>query len=191
MIGITGSIGAGKSLVGRILRDHKFCVIDADAAVRDLYRDNNVLRTAIASEFGKDMLTEEGIDRKRMSDLVFSDDSCRKRLESLVYPVLTAYVLRENPAFVEAALFENVPDLVAHLREIWVVEASEEVCLKRLVENRGFSENDALRRISLQRGRSAADYWEKEFPGKTVRFIDNSADETRLAEIIKLLIEEI
>ena len=80
MIGITGTIGAGKSLVGRILRDRKIRVIDADVAVHHLYRDNESLRAAIAKEFGEDMLTEKGVSRTRMANLVFSDSAARKRL---------------------------------------------------------------------------------------------------------------
>ena len=133
MIGITGTIGAGKSLVGRILRDKKIRVIDADVAVHHLYRDDKNLRAAIAKEFGEDMLTEKGISRSRMADLVFKDSFARVRLETLVYPVLTQYLLRANPAFVEAALFENVPDLVAKLEEIWVVSAAREVRKNRLI----------------------------------------------------------
>ena len=188
MIGITGSIGAGKSLVGRILRDQKIRVIDADVAVHHLYRDDQSLRAAIAREFGEDMLTEKGISRSRMADLIFKDASARKRLEALVYPTLTAYLLRANPAFIEAALFENVPELVEHLDEIWVVTATEEVRLKRLVENRGFTEEDARRRIELQRSRDSKNYWKELFPKINVRFIDNSSDETALKNFIESLL---
>ena len=185
MIGITGSIGAGKSLVGAILRKRKIRVIDADVAVHHLYRDNQELRSAIAAGFGADMLTEKGIRRGRMAELVFKDPSARFRLESLVYPVLTDYLLCANPVFVEAALFENVPKLVERLDEIWVVTASEGVRLKRLMEKRGFSEEDARRRIELQRSRDSEEYWQRLFPGKRLRFIDNTLDEDHLRTQIK------
>ena len=188
MIGITGSIGAGKSLVGRLLRDRKIRVIDADVAVHHLYRDNAELRTAIAKEFGEDMLTEKGICRSRMAELVFKDSSARVRLESLVYPVLTEYLLRANPAFVEAALFENIPELVEKLEAIWVVTASEDVRLKRLVENRGFSEDDARRRIDLQRPRDSEEFWRKLFPKTPIKFIDNSSDESALQDAVLALL---
>lgn len=188
MIGITGTIGAGKSLVGRILRDRKFRVIDADVAVHHLYRDNDALRVAIAKEFGEDMLTEKGISRSRMADLVFKDASVRERLEALVYPVLTDYLLRENPAFIEAALFENVPDLVAKLDEIWVVSAAREVRKNRLIANRGFSEIDAERRIELQSAKNSEEEWRRLFPGKKLRFIDNSFDEVALQHMIASLL---
>jgi dephospho-CoA kinase len=189
MIGITGTIGAGKSLVGRILRDHNIRVIDADVAVHHLYRDNDKLRAAIAQEFGKEMLTEKGICRSRMADLIFKDSSARTRLESLVYPVLTDYLLRANPAFVEAALFENVPKLVERLDEIWVVTASEDVRLKRLMEKRGFSEKDARCRIELQRSRDSEEYWQQLFPGKMLHIIDNSLDESALRKVVEELLK--
>ncbi len=190
MIGITGTIGAGKSLVGRILRDQKIRVIDADVAVHHLYRDDKNLRAAIAKEFGEDMLTEKGISRNHMADLVFKDASARVCLEALVYPVLTQYLLRANPAFVEAALFENVPELVAKLDEIWVVSAAREVRKNRLIANRGFSEADAERRIELQSAKDSEDEWRRLFPGKKIHFIDNSGDETQLQNAIEKILQK-
>ncbi len=189
MIGITGTIGAGKSLVGRILRDRRIRVIDADVAVHHLYRDNAELRASIAAEFGEDMLTEKGVSRKRMAELVFRDSSSRLRLEALVYPALTAYLLRESPAFVEAALFENVPELVARLDEIWVVTASREVRKSRLIVNRGFSEEDAERRIELQSAKDSEEGWRRLFVGKELRFIDNSCDEAALEKAVMSLVK--
>lgn len=188
MKGITGTIGAGKSLVGRILRDRKIRVIDADVAVHHLYRDNKALRAAIAKEFGEDMLTEKGISRSRMANLVFSDPTARKRLEALVYPALTEYLLRASPDFVEAALFENVPELVSRLDEIWVVSAAREVRRNRLIENRGFSEEDAERRIELQSVKDSEEEWVRLFPGKKLRFIDNSGDEAALKNLIEKIL---
>jgi dephospho-CoA kinase len=188
MKGITGTIGAGKSLVGRILRDKKIRVIDADVAVHHLYRDNKALRAAIAKEFGEDMLTEKGVSRTRMANLVFNDPTARKRLEALVYPALTEYLLRANPAFVEAALFENVPELVKHLDEIWVVGASREVRKNRLIAKRGFSEEDAERRIELQSAKDSEAEWIRLFPGKKLRFIDNSGNEAELQKMIESIL---
>lgn len=176
MIGITGQIGAGKSYVGRILRSRGERVIDADQAVHQLYRDNQNLRQGIARVFGAGALSESGVDRKFFADLIFRDASARVKLENLVYPVLTAYIRKESPDFVEAALFENVPDMVSLLDEIWVVIAPAETRLRRLMENRNFSQEDALRRMSLQREKDSEDFWKKLFPGKVLRFISNAGD---------------
>lgn len=178
MIGITGQIGAGKSFVGHKLRERKIRVIDADLAVHQLYRGHGELRSAIANEFGPESLTESGVNRNFFADLIFRDAGARLRLENLVYPVLTSYLIKENPDFVEAALFENVPELVEHLSEIWVVMASPEVRLQRLTKNRNMNEADALRRMELQKDKDSEEAWRKLFPNKPLRFIDNSSVDT-------------
>lgn len=174
MIGITGQIGAGKSFVGQMLRERGFRVLDADLAVHELYRDSAGLRAAIAREFGGETLTADGVNRKFIADLIFRDESARKHLEALVYPVLTEYVMLRNPDFVEAALFENVPELVKTLDGIWVVIASEETRFHRLVNRRGLSAEDARRRMDLQSAKNNSETWKKLFPGKEIRFIENN-----------------
>lgn len=187
MIGITGQIGAGKSFVGQMLRK-KYRVIDADFAVHELYRDCRELRSEIAREFGPDALTDEGVNRPFFADLIFKDDGSRQRLENLVYPVLTSYIIQENPDFVEAALFENVPALVEHLAEIWVVTAPAEIRLKRLTQNRRMEESDARRRMALQKHKDSEAAWQKLFPQKTLRFICNDGGEISLPHQLKGLI---
>lgn len=182
MIGITGSIGAGKSMVGNLLRERGCQVVDADKAVHLLYRENAALRAAVVKAFGPQSLTNAGINRTFMANLIFKNEAARELLESLVYPVLIDYILSEKPNFVEAALLEKVPELVKVLDEIWVVDASVEVCLERLMKFRGFSEEDARRRLELQNHRNHRDFWEKAFVGKRIRFIDNSQGEKELRE---------
>ena len=75
-----------------------------------------------------------------------------------------------------------------HLDEIWVVGASREVRKNRLIANRGFSEEDAERRINLQSAKDSEEEWKKLFPEKKLRFIDNSGDEARLQKSIESLL---
>lgn len=177
MIGITGQIGAGKSFVGQMLRGRGHKVLDADVTVHKLYRDDALLRQAISAQFGECALTADGVGRKFIADLIFRNPSARKQLEKLVYPALTRYILQENPDFVEAALFENVPEIVAALDEIWVVTAPAEVRLQRLTApGRGLSPEDARRRMQLQSAKDRPEFWQELFPGKELRFIDNGGD---------------
>ena len=198
-IGITGSIGAGKSLVSSLLRERGYTVLDADSQVHELYRDSKELRAELAEAFGPQSLTESGVNRKFFAGLIFGDVHARERLEGIVYPHLTRAVrefLDDNPngaanaqpRFLEAAILSRVPEIVGMLDEIWVVTANEDVRLKRLIENRGFTEEDARRRIELQHSRDSETYWKNLFPKKTVRFIDNSSDETALKKIIESLL---
>ena len=193
-VGITGSIGAGKSFVGSLLRDRGFRVLDADVAVHDLYRENAALRGELAENFGEECLTPSGVNRDYFIRKIFSDDGARTRLESIVYPHLTQYVkefleepARENPhcvLFVEAALLSRAPGIVGMLDEIWIVDAPEDMRLERLV-NRGMERSDALRRIENQRGECIAE----RFAGKTVHTLENAglrgALESRLDALLR------
>ncbi len=176
MIGITGQIGAGKSFVGQILRDRGFKVLDADKAVHELYCCDTDLRKAIAVEFGAESLIEDGVNRKFFADLIFEDESARKRLENLVYPALTEFVVQQNPDYVEAALFENVPEMVERMDQFWIVTAPEKVRLARLVKQRHLSAEDALRRIELQRLKDDPKVWKSLLLNKPLRFIINDGE---------------
>jgi dephospho-CoA kinase len=91
-IGITGSIGAGKSFVGNLLRARNFQVLDADCKVHELYRDSAGLRAEMASYFGEECLTPAGVNSALIADRVFADANARVKLEQIVYPYLNRAV---------------------------------------------------------------------------------------------------
>ena len=206
-IGITGSIGAGKSFVGALLRARNFQVLDADCKVHELYRDSAGLRAEMAAYFGEECLTPDGVNSALIADRVFADANARVKLEQIVYPYLNRAVAEfftgeaadssnESAAqltsdadkcrFVEAALFSRAPELVKMLDEIWIIDAPESARLERLV-HRGLSESDAKRRIENQRGACAPEL----FPGKRIRTIMNDGDklhvEQQLDELLRYL----
>ena len=189
-VGITGSIGAGKSFVGALLRERGFQVLDADCKVHELYRDCNELRAELADYFGPSCLTMTGVNSVLIADRVFADAKSREKLEQIVYPYLnravedffdadsetSKYVAEvveaaKNYRFVEAALFSRAPELLKMLDEIWIVDAPESVRLQRLIA-RGLSESDASRRIENQRGVCAPEL----FQGKKIRLLTNDGD---------------
>lgn len=189
-IGIVGSIGAGKSFVGTLLRDRGFRVMDADEVVHELYRTSNDLRAVIRCAFGPYCLTQDGVNREFFADLIFRDSDARRRLESLVYPYLTQAVLdffeeSERPSergirFFSAALLDRVPEIVKVLDEIWAVTAPEDIRLKRLIA-RGLSEDDARRRMETQRMNALPSH-------PNIRVVENASDESalwaRIADIL-------
>jgi len=209
-IGITGSIGAGKSFMGELLRARNFQVLDADRKVHELYRDCAELRAEMAAFFGEDCLTPTGVNSALIADRIFADASAREKLEQIVYPYLDRAVAdffdaecagnakcaadsgvecagnagKKGARFVEAALFSRAPSLVEMLDEIWIVDAPENVRLQRLVK-RGLSESDAARRIENQRGACAPEL----FPGKRIRTFTNDGDRTRLESKLDALLE--
>lgn len=193
-IGITGSIGSGKSFVGELLRERGFRVLDADRQVHELYRDSKELRAKLADFFGEACLTPTGVNSALIADRVFADDKAREKLEQIVYPYLNHAVedffdadsetskcvaevvdAAKNYRFVEAALFSRAPELLKMLDEIWIVDAPENVRLQRLIA-RGLSESDASRRIENQRGACAPEL----FAGLRIREITNDGDRSRI-----------
>lgn len=204
-IGITGSIGSGKSFVGELLRERGFRVLDADSQVHELYRDSKELRAKLANFFGEACLTPTGVNSALIADRVFADDEAREKLEQIVYPYLNRAVedffdadsetskcvaevveAAKNYRFVEAALFSRAPELLKMLDELWIVDAPENVRLQRLIA-RGLSESDASRRIENQRGACAPEL----FAGLRIREITNDGDrsriETQLDDLFKFI----
>lgn len=188
-IGITGSIGAGKSTVGKWLREQGFAVLDCDTEVHRLYACNGELRKKLAKTFGKKVLTPEGVSREYLADIVFKDSEKRSLLESIVYPYLeksienffaTSASANDNCAFIEAALLFKVPNTLAKLDEVWNVDASPEVRVERLVK-RGLTREDAERRVELQKQNPALNH-------PQIVSVDNSLTEVELQGMLKSLL---
>lgn len=206
-IGITGSIGSGKSFVGALLRARSFQVLDADRKVHELYRDSAGLRAEMAAYFGEECLTPTGVNSALIADRVFADSKARVKLEQIVYPYLNRAVaefftgeaadsssesatqltrVADKCRFVEAALFSRAPELVKMLDEIWIVDAPESARLERLVQ-RGLSESDAKRRIENQRGACAPEL----FPGKRIRTVMNDGDKLHMEQQLDELLRDL
>jgi dephospho-CoA kinase len=190
-IGITGTIGSGKSTVGEILRGRGFPVLDADACVHSLYRDCAALRKQLAVAFGQECLTAGGVNRKFFAELIFKDDSAREKLESLVYTYLTDavrefFAANSSPVFLEAALLHRIPEVVDLLDQVWLVDAPAQVRLERL-EQRGLSRDDAQRRIETQGDLTAL--WAG--AGTPLKKIDNASSLEQLEGLVAVTLESL
>jgi len=157
VIGITGNIGTGKSTVAGILAGLGVHVVDADRVVHDLYRDpNGSLVQAIATEFGKEILAQDGsLDRTALGEVAFNDAAALERLELIVHPAVVAAVRQELdwtlthvPCAIEAIkLIES--DLVVMLDAVWIVVATPEMQRERL-RVKGMAPGEAQRRLDVQ-----------------------------------------
>ncbi len=109
-IGLTGSVGAGKSSVARRLAERGALVIDADALARRATEDPEVL-ARIAAEVGPDLVVDGRLDRAATARRVFDDPAARSRLEAIVHPWV-----RRAAAAIEAAAMAAAtpPPLVVH-----------------------------------------------------------------------------
>jgi dephospho-CoA kinase len=157
LVGLTGGIGAGKSVVAARLAELGAIVIDSDRLAREAVAPGTEGLAEVVSAFGADVLGPDGaLDRPALGRLVFADPAARQRLERIVHPRVrarTAELVAAAPA--GSVLVNDVPLLVeAGLADTFelvvVVLASEATRLARLVEGRGMTEAEARARIAAQ-----------------------------------------
>lgn len=167
VIGLTGPMGAGKSLVAGMLRELGAKVIDADALVRDEQSRGTVGYSAIVQTFGTHVLGEDKeIDRAKLAAEVFADPKKLARLERIMHPRVIARILearkmlRDNDVMVVEAIKLLESDVRNVCDEIWVVVAPKPLLLERL-QARGLPKPEAELRLARQASeeefRAAAD----------------------------------
>ncbi|MCL2423485.1 MAG: dephospho-CoA kinase [Micrococcales bacterium] len=159
-IGLTGGIGAGKSVVSRRLAELGAVVIDADALARAAVAPGTVGFDAVVGEFGPDVLDAEGkIDRARLAHLVFADSQARVRLEEIVHPEVRRLGAEREAAAAaldhQVVVVHDVPLLVetdqtGRFELVVVVHAPADQRLERLVRLRGMDPDDVAGRIAAQ-----------------------------------------
>ena len=153
---ITGMIGAGKSTVSLVFRELGLPVFDADVCTHTCLTAPHVCCTEIAEAFGAEVLLEDGsVDRAALSAVVFRNEEKRLLLNSIVHP----HVLREMMMWMSAQKSGIVMAEVALLFEAgWdryfdetiAVVCEDETAVLRMMINRGYTRNDAERRIRSQ-----------------------------------------
>lgn len=157
MVGLTGGIGAGKSVVARRLAELGAVVIDSDALAREVVRPGTEGLAEVVAAFGPEVLTPDGeLDRTALGRIVFDDEEKRRTLEGIIHPRVrerAAEITAAAPS--DAVVVNDVPLLVeAGLARLYqvviVVLAPEDVRIRRLAEDRGMSEADARARIAAQ-----------------------------------------
>lgn len=156
VIGLTGNIAVGKSVVRQMLQHLGAYTIDADGLGHQALAPGAPSYKPVVEMFGRFILDAEGrIDRRKLGGIVFSNPEALDILERLTHPVVLQGIgtlvqrAKQRVVVVEAIkLLET--DLANACDTIWVVDASPETQLKRLVEKRGMSPEDALRRVRAQ-----------------------------------------
>ena len=156
VIGLTGPIGAGKSVVAAMLRELGAKVIDADALVRDEQSRGTIGYSAIVQTFGTGVLGEDKeIDRAKLAAEVFADPKKLARLERIMHPRVIARILearkmlKENDVMVVEAIKLLESDLRNVCDAIWVVVAPRALLIERL-RARGLPGPEAELRLSRQ-----------------------------------------
>jgi dephospho-CoA kinase len=163
IIGVTGGVASGKSEVTRRFEALGVVVADADVAARTAVAPGSAGLAAVVNAFGSEVLGPDGsLDRAAMRQRVFGDDAARRRLESIIHPLVRAQLHRECEEAAGAYALAAIPLLaegggrVAYpwLNRILVVDVSSEVQRSRLMQRDGIDAALAERMIVAQASRA-------------------------------------
>lgn len=184
-IGLTGGIGAGKSALSSTFSECGGIIVDGDVIAREVVEPGTEGLASLVDAFGEDILLPDGaLDRPALAAKAFADDEQRKKLNSIVHPLVgkrraeiidavapDSVVVEDIPLLVESGMAPLFPLVV-------IVHADTDLRLKRLIEIRGMTKEDARARIAAQatdeQRRAVADIW-----------LDNSGSHAELVERAK------
>lgn len=156
-LGLSGGIGSGKSTASKTLRQLGATVVDADVTAREVVARGTEGLRRIADAFGPGVLLPNGtLDRPALARIVFADASRRRELEAITHPMIAS---RTAQLFAAASpgdiVVHDVPLLVE--KDMWadyhlvvIVDADAERRLRRLVDSRGLTPDEARARIEAQ-----------------------------------------
>jgi dephospho-CoA kinase len=190
VVGLTGSLGSGKTTVARMFGEMGARVVDSDRLAREAVEPGKPAYTDIIREFGEGILRPDGrIDRAALGRIVFADPARRKVLESIVHPRVeearrelmsgfenNALVILDVPLLFESGLDRECGKTV-------VVAVDDEARLARL-KAAGLDEEDVRRRLASQMPqedkKARADY-----------VIDNSAGLDRTRDRVREIMNDL
>jgi len=162
LIALTGGIASGKSTVSARLAEHGAVILDADKLAREAVEPGQPALDRIVETFGDDVLLPDGtLNRPALGARVFGDPAALKQLNDITHPAVwrlgQAKLAAIEAADPDAVVIYDVPLLVEasadrplRFERIVVVNARREERIRRLVEDRGMSETDAVARIGAQ-----------------------------------------
>ena len=158
VLGLTGGIGSGKSMVAQIFARLGAVVIDADQLAREVVEPGQPALQEIATAFGRDVLLSDGrLDRSKLAGIIFADPAERARLDAITHPRIRARMEEEIKArrsgpgvlIVDIPLlYEN--DRTHSVERVIVVWVDPQTQLRRIRRRDGLSAEAARQRIAAQ-----------------------------------------
>jgi dephospho-CoA kinase len=154
-VALTGGIGSGKSAVAEMLEECGAVIIDSDQLARDVIERGTPGFEAVLAAFGDRILTDGEIDRSTLAEIVFHNESERKKLESIIHPLVreAAEALTRNLP-TNSVVINQIPLLVEtdgakRFDHVVTISASEEMRRKRLIQ-RGLKDYEITKRMQAQ-----------------------------------------
>jgi len=147
-IGLTGGIGSGKSTACEIFSGFGVPVIDADIIAHNLVKPGMPVLKAIINEFGKEIVTKDGsLNRKKLRDLVFMNETDRKNLENILHPAIFNEIAHEIEGLVSKYCIIALPLLLETgasniIDRILVIDLPRELQISRALIRDNVSKSD-------------------------------------------------
>lgn len=160
IIGITGNIATGKSLVRKMLEHKGAYTIDADGLAHQVMAPKAPAFRPVVEWFGRWIIGQDGrIDRTRLGTVTFSHPVALRTLEKITHPIIgkaidTLIARSEHKIIVVEAIKLLESDLAEKIDAVWVVDAEPKMQLVRLMQKRGLTQDEAVRRIRVQNPQS-------------------------------------
>ncbi len=194
VLGLTGSIGSGKSYASTFFEKKGCAVLDADKIAKSLYEKGSKLLEEVASTFGRDVLQADGsLNKERLSEIVFSDKEklaslnnllkveLKKKMDKLIDDIsfedAKPFIVLEAPVLFEYG-FEKYVDYIL------LITADEDLIIKRVMERNQVSEEEVRARLNSQIS-------QEEKKKRSDMCIDNSSSfddfEKKLEEAFKVI----
>lgn len=159
VLGITGGVGSGKSLVLEYLKEEYGAYIcQMDETAKELQKSGTECFREIVRHFGTEIVGSDGeLDRARLGGIVFAEEEELKKLNEIVHPAVLEHVRRdiEEKAgtgvklyVVEAAVLTDVFRDLSD--ELWYIYVREEIRRERLKASRGYTDERITRMIASQ-----------------------------------------
>lgn len=158
VVGITGNSGAGKTEVAKKLAKRlNASLINADEIVREMSKPRQIYYKKILEIFGKEIATENGLNKHKIAEIIYNDTKKREELNSLTYK----YIVDEIKAQVEKKkttqnivldaplLFESGLDTICE--HTIAILAEEKIKIKRICKRDNISEDTAMARLHIQK----------------------------------------
>lgn len=176
LVGITGGIGSGKSMVAGFFRELGACTIDSDQIARRVVVPEKPAWQELVQEFGRQILNDDStINRERVSEIVFKDNQSRLRLIEITHPRIREETLKAATKYfhqgagvvmIEAALFGESP-YDPELDALILVSVDPALQLERVLSQGKLTREQAVLRIASQRP-------QEDKKGRASFIIDNS-----------------
>jgi len=159
IVGLTGSIGTGKSTIANRFKELDIPVVDADLIARQVVEPGEAAYEQIVETFGEGILQlDKTLDRKALGAIVFQDDTKRKELNAIIHPAIRKELIHQRDQYVDEGVKCVVVDipllyesnLIDYVDKVLVVYVDEEVQLQRVVSRDNSTEKEAKQRIASQ-----------------------------------------